>query len=168
MLATVTYPKKEGSMLLATKADKIGRGKLNGFGGKPEKGDMSIKHTASRELYEETGYGIAVHPLDLETCARVQFYFFDSETPQFEVVFIIATKFAGEAKSTKEMIDPTWYPLSEIESLYEKMLPADGEILSRILKGEKFIGHVRFNEDMSACTEMQFETVYDTSQILTE
>ena len=166
MKATVTYPINADSILLGRKMFKIGAGMLNGFGGKPEEDDISLWHTASRELYEETGYGIAVHPLDLKVYARINFYLFNSKEPEFEVVFFLAPKFAGEAKSTKEMTDPSWYKIADLETLYDDMLPADKEILSRMMRGEKFIGHVRFSEDQKSCTELEFNSVNDESQIL--
>ncbi|MDQ5949693.1 MAG: 8-oxo-dGTP diphosphatase [Patescibacteria group bacterium] len=166
MIATVTYPIKEDSILLGRKMNKVGAGMLNGFGGKPEEGDISLLHTASRELYEETGFGIAVHPLDLKVYARIKFYFYNSENPEWEVVFFLAPKFTGEAKSTTEMSDPTWYKISELETLYDEMLPADKKILTRIIRGEKFVGHVRFSEDKKSCTELEFNSVNNESQIL--
>ncbi len=166
MIATVTYPINGDSILLGRKMNKVGAGMLNGFGGKPEEGDISILHTAARELYEETGYGVAVHLLDLKVFARIKFYFHNSEEPEWEVVFFLAPTFKGEAKETKEMSDPTWYKIADLEALYADMLPADKEILTRILRGEKFVGHVRFSEDKKSCSELEFNSVNDESQIL--
>lgn len=166
MLATVTYPIRKDSILLGRKMNKVGAGMLNGFGGKPEEGDISLFHTASRELYEETGYGIAAHPLDLRVYARIKFYFYNSENPEWEVVFFLAPKFVGEAKSTTEMSDPVWCKISELETLYDEMLPADRQILTLLMRGEKFVGHVRFSADKKTCTKLQFDLVNDESQIL--
>ena len=70
MKATVILIMKEGKVLLARKVKKIGAGMWNGYGGKSEPSDQSLRHTACRELYEESGMGIIVEPEDLVEVAN--------------------------------------------------------------------------------------------------
>ncbi len=53
--ATVILLVREGEILLARKLKKIGAGKWNGYGGKPEPGDATLEETAVREMKEEGG-----------------------------------------------------------------------------------------------------------------
>jgi hypothetical protein len=81
------------------------------------------------------------------------------------VVFIYTTtQFSGEAQKTAEMDTPTWFPFDTIP--YDNMVPADRDFLPKILRGEIFTAHVRFNEDMSAFTELEY-TVADKNSLET-
>ncbi len=156
MKATVVFLLREGKILLARKMKKIGAGKRNGYGGRSEPTDQSIRHTACRELFEESGEGVVVMPENLICESLVDFYFFDNYTdePNWSVMFYLAEKFNSEAKSTDEMSDPQWFDIGAIP--YEEMLPADKTILEKLLAGTPFTGYVRFNEKMTALVEAKF------------
>jgi len=159
MKATLTFvidPHNDSRVLLAIKQKKIGEGKWNGYGGKPEPQDLSLCHTAVRELFEESGEGIVVDPQDLDPCAIIDFYFQDNTTkePNWSVVIYTTTKFSGTASSTDEAKDPTWFLQHEID--YNNMLPADRQFIPKVLAGEVFTGIVRFNHDKSGVEFSQY------------
>lgn len=156
MKATVVFLIRAGKILLGRKMKKVGAGKRNGYGGRAEPSDISIRHTACRELFEESGEGVVVEPENLVCESLVDFYFFDNHTtePNWSVMFYIAEKFSGEATGTDEMSDPRWFPLDKIP--FDEMLPADKIILEKLLAGKPFTGRVRFNEKMTELIEAKF------------
>lgn len=157
MKATLVYPLKANYILMATKLKKVGRGKLNGFGGKPEPKDISIHHTAAREFMEEAGSEINTKSENLVKRAEIDFYNFDNKTnePNWSVVIFIVRDFTGLAKTTLEMEKPLYYDINDLP--FEEMLPADREFLPRVLSdGPTFRGTVRFNTDMTAVIESSY------------
>lgn len=157
MKATLTFIINDNKILLAQKKKKIGAGKWNGYGGKPEPSDTTIRDTACRELYEESGKGIVVALEDLVPCAVIDFFFFsnDSLVPDWSVIVYIAKIFSGTASETDEAGEPRWFPFDQIP--YAEMMPGDELFLSKMLKGESFFGTIRFNEEKTAVIGSSFE-----------
>lgn len=157
MKATLTFPIRDNKIVLAIKQKKVGAGKWNGFGGKPEPDDTGIRHTAARELFEESGRGIKAEESDLQPKALIDFYFYDNTTnePNWSVMIYIAEIFSGKASDTDEMKNATPFPFDKIP--YGDMLPADRDFLPKILAGETFRGKVRFNETMTEFIELEYE-----------
>lgn len=158
MKATLVFPIKNNEILLAKKMKKIGAGKWNGFGGKPEPLDTSIRHTACRELFEESGYGIVTTPENLIPKAVIDFFFFDnfSDEPNWSVAIYVVFDFSGTATGTEEMQNPTWFNLDSIP--YNEMLPADRDFLPRVISSETtFTGKVRFNTEMNQVIESEYK-----------
>lgn len=153
MKATVVLPMRDDQVLMGKKTKKVGVGMWNGFGGKQEAEDMSMEHTAVRELYEETGSGIVGEMGDLELCAVVDF---DNggHGVNFEVYFYILKKFTGEYRDTDEMIDISWHDKNNID--YDNMLPADRQLFEKIFAGEKFSAKVTFSQDMKKVESIKF------------
>jgi len=156
MKATLIFPIKNNQILLAKKMKKVGAGKWNGFGGKPKLEDFSIRHTACRELFEESGFGIQTTPEKLIARAVINFYFFNNETdePNWSVAIYLVKDFTGEAKDTEEMQTPTWFSIESIP--YHEMLPADKDFLPKLFGEKTFIGKVRFNQDMTKVIESDY------------
>ena len=157
MKATLVYPLKANYTLMATKLKKVGRDKLNGFGGKPKPKDISIRHTATREFMEEAGSEINTKPENLVIRAEIDFYNFDNKTnePNWSVVIFTVRDFTGLAETTLEMEKPLYYDINDLP--FEDMMPADCEFLPRVLSnGPTFRGTVRFNADMTAVTESSY------------
>ncbi len=146
MKATVVLIIKNSKILLALKGRKIGKGKWNGYGGKQKEIDATIRDTAVRELFEESGKGISVRKEDLIPCALIDFFLFknDSTIADFSVVFYTAETFTGTAVTTAEMRKPTWFPVNELPN---NMRPADHTFFSKIIAGETFKGTVRFTKN---------------------
>jgi 8-oxo-dGTP diphosphatase len=159
MKATLVFPIKNNRILLARKMKKVGAGKWNGFGGKPEQQDVTIRDTACRELFEETGEGIKTIPENLIPKAIIDFFFFDniSDEANFSVAIYLIEKFEGEAYGTPEMQTPTWFPVSLIP--YDEMLPADKDFVPKLFGTETFYGRVRFSEDMSQVLESDYKVM---------
>ena len=170
MKATVVFLIKDNKILLARKMKKIGAGLWNGYGGKPEPKDISIRHTACRELYEESGMGIITEPDHLIEVADIDFYKNKASIADFSVVFYISYLWSGEAGDTEEMKDPTWFTLDDIP--YGEMLPADRDFMPKILdkiintdsldknkeiKNNTIIkGKVNFSEDMKSVLRSEY------------
>ena len=173
MKATVILIMKEGKVLLARKVKKIGTGMWNGYGGKSEPSDESLRHTACRELYEESGMGIIVEPEDLTEVANIDFYYGENSIDRykaqndanFSVTFYIAYKWSGEASSTDEMTDPTWFALDDIP--YDEMLPADRDFMPVIISNIRQVntdnletpitnGRVLFSLDMKSVVKSEY------------
>lgn len=151
--ATVVFLVRNGQILLAVKKKKVGKGRLNGFGGKPKVGE-SLRACAKRELFEETGEGIVVEEIDLKPRARIKFFNQENnlDIPDMDVVFYIANEFSGETKETEEMGLPEEYPVDAIP--FNQMMAADKYFIPNILRGECLTGTVNFTKGfgISSCT----------------
>ena len=173
MKATVVFLIQDNKILLARKVKKIGAGMWNGYGGKPEPKDISIKHTACREPYEESGMGIVTEPSQLIEVANIDFYYGENSHSRYEarndvnfsVTFYVAYAWRGEAISTDEMTDPTWFSLNDIP--YNEMLPADRDFIPEIISNIKQAnmkhagipitnGRVIFSADMKSVAKSEY------------
>ncbi|MDQ5957038.1 MAG: 8-oxo-dGTP diphosphatase [Patescibacteria group bacterium] len=159
MKATLVFPVKNNQILLARKMKKVGAGKWNGFGGKSEPEDETVRDTACRELYEETGEGIKTKREDLIPKAVIDFYFFknNSKEPDFSVAIYFTENFEGEAVGTDEMQDPTWFSFKDVP--YQEMLPADRDFIPKLFGDKTFRGKVRFTEGMNDVLDSNYEEV---------
>ncbi len=133
--ATVCFLKRGKEILLAVKGKHIGEGCWNGYGGGIEEGEGK-KEAAVRELKEETN-GVIALPGDLEKIAEIDFHNTKSDGRNFvcKVHFYITDKWQGEAKETDEMLNPTWFDISNLP--LEKMMPADKKWLPIAMSGRK-------------------------------
>jgi 8-oxo-dGTP diphosphatase len=132
--ATVCFLKRENQILLAYKTDKIGKDRLNGYGGGIEDGE-NAKMAAVRELEEEAS--VVALPENLEKIAVVDFHNTKSDGNTFvcRVHGYLVHKWSGEPKDTDTMINPTWFDIKNIP--YGQMMPADVDFLPYALKGKK-------------------------------
>lgn len=142
--ATVVYLVKEGSVCLAQKKQAIhtkdgkelDTSKLtwNGYGGKREKEDESIEHTAVRELFDEAG--VKAHVEDLLPRGKLRFFWPGNETEgaNMDVYFYFLEKWEGEPQETNEMGEPLFFKFSDIP--YEDMMPNDKTFLPKMINGE--------------------------------
>lgn len=134
--ATLCFLVKEGKVLLAMKADKIGKGCWNGYGGGINNGE-SPNQSAIRELEEEADVVASVE--DMERVAIVDFHNTKSDGRQFvcRVHVYLVRKWSGEPQETEEMLTPTWF---EIDNLpFNQMMPADRVWLPYVLNGKKIM-----------------------------
>lgn len=131
----------------------FGAGKLNGAGGKVEKGE-SITDALIRETKEE----INVSLKEFEKVAVINFYFknnpIDKDFNQRAHVFI-AYKWEGEPSESEEMA-PQWMDIKELP--LEKMWSDDKYWLTAIISGKKLIASFLFNDE-NGIAEMDIKEV---------
>jgi len=134
--------KKTGKVLIAMKKRGFGAGKLNGVGGKVEKGE-SIEDALIRETKEEINVDIK----EFEKVAVINFYFknnpIDKDFNQKAHVFI-AYKWEGEPTESEEMA-PQWINVDALP--LEKMWSDDRYWLPDILSGKKLIAWFLFDDE---------------------
>jgi 8-oxo-dGTP pyrophosphatase MutT (NUDIX family) len=117
---------------------------FNGYGGKREEEDVSIRDTATRELFDESG--VVASPRNLIPAGNIRFYWPDnsSDKPNMDVFFFFLATFEGDPKETNEMGSPEFFEINKIP--FEQMLPADRIFLPKMLVGEKVVADVFFGK----------------------
>lgn len=125
---------KDGQVLLAKKKQKIGMGKLNGYGGGIEPGE-SPRQAAVRELGEESG-GVMVEAEDLILAAIVDFLNHKTDGAAFTCRMRVytAAEWRGIPRETEEMGKPQWFDFNAIP--FGELLPADADWLPKVLSRE--------------------------------
>lgn len=156
-LATVVYLIKGNTIALARKKTNIHKddGSVfaetadlwNGYGGKRDMDDASVRDTATRELEEESG--IIASPHNLVPVGNIHFFWTgnESETPDMDVYFFFLATWQGEPRETAEMGKPEFFPVDKVP--YEKMLPGDKIFLPKMLQGEVVVADIRFGQKHS-------------------
>jgi 8-oxo-dGTP diphosphatase len=143
--ATLMFIVTDGKVLLIEKLTGIGKGKVNGPGGKIDPGETA-EQAVIRECQEE------LHITPLDGMKMGELCFSMTDIPDIHCHVYIATKFSGEPKATREAI-PLWRAISEIP--YEMMWEDDRYWLPKMLDGEKFFG--RFDFEGEKITWMQVD-----------
>lgn len=115
----------DGKILLGYKKRGFGKGKYNGFGGKPLENETLLA-AAIREAREESGLAV----IDCYKAGIIDFG--DSYLLRMHVY--VAVKWSGSVLETEEM-RPSWFPLGDIP--YEKMWKDDRYWLPLVLQGKK-------------------------------
>lgn len=136
-LATLVFVIRGDQILLIRKKRGLGKGKVNGPGGKLDPGE-NAQQCATRECHEELG--ITVH--ELECMGEHKFQFVDGYSIHCWV-FKTST-FDGEAIETDEAT-PLWTNISEIP--YEEMWEDDRIWLPMVIAGESFTARWIFDDD---------------------
>ena len=135
--ATLVFVIEDGKILLIDKKTGLGKGKINGPGGKVEKGEAP-EACAIRECQEELSITVS----DLQYCGQHRFQFVDGYSIH---VWVYKTeKFDGTPTESVEA-KPLWVSLDEIP--YEQMWEDDRIWLPMLLRGEKFQGRWIFDGD---------------------
>lgn len=134
-VATLLFVIVEENILLIRKKRGLGAGKINGPGGRIEKGESPME-CAIRETQEE----LCITPLKVE--ARGQLFFYASDAiPHIHGYIFTAAGFEGEPRETDEAI-PLWTPLSEIP--YDEMWEDDKLWLPEVISGNSVNGWFTF------------------------
>lgn len=135
--ATLVFVIREGQILLINKKTGLGKGKVNGPGGKVEKGE-SPEACAIRECQEELGITVS----NLQYSGQHRFQFVDGYSI---LVWVYRTdEFEGIPTETVEAA-PLWVSLDDIP--YDQMWEDDRIWLPMLLRGELFQGRWIFNGD---------------------
>ena len=146
--ATLVFVIRDGKILLIDKKTGLGKGKVNGPGGKVEKGE-SPEACAIRECEEELGITVS----RLQYCGQHRFQFVDGLT--IHVWVYKTTEFEGIPTESAEA-RPLWVALDKIP--YDKMWEDDGIWLPMLLRGERFQGRWIFDGDRMLDYELLPET----------
>lgn len=148
--ATLVFVIRDGKILLIHKKTGLGKGKINGPGGKVEPGE-SPADGAARECHEELGIRVT----NLQYCGQHRFQFVDGYS--IHVWVYRTSDFTGVATETVEA-KPLWVSLDEIP--YERMWEDDKIWLPMVLRGERFSGRWIFDNDRM----LDYELLSDTSE----
>ena len=152
--ATLVFVIRDGKILLIDKKTGLGKGKVNGPGGKVEKGE-SPEACAVRECHEELGIAVS----NLQYCGQHRFQFVDGLT--IHVWVYKTTEFEGIPTESIEA-RPLWVSVDEIP--YAQMWEDDGIWLPMLLRGELFQGRWIFDGDRmldyELLPEMDQERIY--------
>ncbi len=132
--ANLCFVIRDGRILLIRKKRGLGAGKINGPGGRLEKGETALA-SAIRETQEEIG----VTPLELVESGELFFQFLDGY--KLHVAVFRAGNCVGELIETDEAT-PIWTDLSKIP--YEEMWQDDPHWLPLVISGRKFSGFFVF------------------------
>ena len=135
--ATLVFVIRDGRILLIDKKTGLGKGKVNGPGGKVEKGE-SPEQCAVRECQEELSISVS----DLQYCGQHRFQFVDGYS--IHVWVYRTSEYSGEPTESVEA-KPLWVDVDKIP--YEKMWEDDRIWLPLLLSGEKFMGRWIFDGD---------------------
>jgi 8-oxo-dGTP diphosphatase len=136
--ATLVFVIQYGKILLINKKTGLGKGKVNGPGGKVEKGEQP-EACAIRECQEELSITVS----DLQYCGQHRFQFVDGYSIH---VWVYKTdKFEGIPTESIEA-KPLWVSLDEIP--YEQMWEDDRIWLPMLLRNERFQGRWIFDGDL--------------------
>jgi len=135
--ATLMFIVQDGEILLIDKLTGIGKGKVNGPGGKIEPGE-SAEEAVIRECQEE------LHITPLDPVKMGELCFSMTDIPDIHCHVFMAAQFTGDPQSTREA-NPLWKKVSDIP--YEKMWEDDRYWLPMMLDGQEFFGRFDFTEE---------------------
>lgn len=135
--AALCFVVKEGRILLIHKKRGLGKGKVNGPGGRIEKGE-SARQAAVRETREEVGLTAA----GLTERGEVRFQFVDGYA--LHVTVYTAQDAEGTLTRTEEA-DPFWVDVALIP--YDDMWADDRHWLPWMLEGRPFTGRFHYDGD---------------------
>ena len=134
MPATLMFIVREGKVLLIEKLRGIGKGKINGPGGKIDPGETPSQCVV-RECQEE------LHITPKGAIKMGELWFAMSDMEDIHCHVFMASEFDGAPTATDEAI-PVWTNLDKIP--WERMWEDDPHWLPRMLEGEKFLGRFVF------------------------
>jgi len=136
-IATLLFVIRDGYILLIHKKRGLGKGKINGPGGRLEPGETPLE-AAIREVEEE----LLTTPITPEHRGILRFQFADGYSLQAHV---FTSPDCDRPPSETDEALPEWFPLDNIP--YERMWADDILWLPRMLNGESFTGDFLFDGD---------------------
>jgi 8-oxo-dGTP diphosphatase len=143
--ATLVFVVRAGEILLIRKKRGLGAGKVNGPGGKLERGESALE-CAIREVEEELG----VTPIGVEVAGELHFQFVDGYA--IAVTVFRADDCIGEACETEEAV-PLWTEVDRIP--YEDMWEDDRIWLPLLLERVRFEGRFVFDDDRMLASALE-------------
>jgi 8-oxo-dGTP diphosphatase len=142
---TLCFVIQDGEILLIEKKRGLGAGKVNGPGGRIEKGETA-EQAAIRETQEEVG----ITPTGVQWAGELRFQFRDGYSLYCTVYR--ASGWEGELMETAEA-KPFWVRKDQIP--YDRMWADDEQWMPRLLSGEKFRGWFEFDGDRMEWSKME-------------
>jgi 8-oxo-dGTP diphosphatase len=146
--ATLCFLRQGSRVLMIRKKRGLGAGKINGVGGRLEKGETSLAGVV-REAQEELG----ITPLDAVPVGKLHFQFLDGYS-LFCTVFV-AARFDGIPVETEEAA-PVWFDIGQLP--FEEMWEDDELWLLGALDGKCFRGFFVFDGEKMVGQELEWET----------
>ncbi|WP_227021250.1 8-oxo-dGTP diphosphatase [Oceaniferula marina] len=147
MPATLMFVVQEGKVLLIEKLRGIGKGKVNGPGGKIDPGETP-EQCVVRECQEE------LHITPLDPVKMGELCFAMSDIPDIHCHVFMATRYEGVPTATEEAI-PLWTDLDQIP--YDRMWEDDRCWLAGMLAGRKFFGRFIFEGETMLWHELDWQ-----------
>ena len=142
--ATLVFVFRDDEILLINKKTGLGKGKVNGPGGKVEPGETP-EAGAARECHEELDIRVS----KLEYCGEHRFQFVDGYSIH---VWVYRTRdFEGVPTESREA-SPLWTRIDQIP--FEKMWEDDKYWLPMVIRGERFQARWIFDGDRMADHEI--------------
>jgi len=135
--ATLLFVIRDGQVLLIHKKRGLGKGKINGPGGRIDPGETP-EQAAVRECQEE----LCITPKNVEYCGRHKFQFVDGYS--IHVWVYRAGEYDGTPTETDEAI-PLWFELDQVP--YEKMWEDDKFWLPLVFDRQQFSTRWIFDDD---------------------
>jgi 8-oxo-dGTP diphosphatase len=135
--ANLCFVIQDGQILLIRKKRGLGAGKMNGPGGRLEKGETALQ-SAIRETQEEVG----VTPTGLELAGELFFQFLDGY--KLHVTVFSAAGCEGDLIETDEAA-PIWTDISSIP--YHEMWQDDPYWLPLVMEHKRFRGYFTFDKE---------------------
>lgn len=145
--ATLMFIVQEEQVLLIEKLTGIGKGKINGPGGKIDPGETP-EQAIIRECQEE----LLITPHAPRK--RGELWFAMSDIPDIHCHVFMADSFEGTPTATREA-NPFWQDIKSIP--YEKMWADDRYWLPQMLAGSAFNGRFIFKEETILWDEVFFD-----------
>ena len=142
---TLCFVIQDGQILLIEKKRGLGAGKVNGPGGRLEKGETA-EQAAIRETQEEVG----ITPTGVQWVGELRFQFRDGYSLHCTVYR--ASGWEGELMETAEA-KPFWVRTDQIP--YDRMWADDEQWMPRLLAGEKFRGWFEFDGERMEWSKME-------------
>jgi len=135
--ANLCFVLRGGRVLLIRKKRGLGAGKINGPGGRQEKGETPVQAVV-RETREELG----VTPLEPEAVGELSFQFMDGY--KLHVTVFAARGCEGEPVETDEAV-PLWTDIADLP--YAEMWQDDPYWLPLLIARRRFRGFFVFDGD---------------------
>lgn len=142
---TLCFVIQDGQILLIEKKRGLGAGKVNGPGGRLEKGETA-EQAAIRETQEEVG----ITPTGVQWAGELRFQFRDGYSLHCTVYR--ASGWEGDLMETAEA-KPFWVRTDQIS--YDRMWADDEQWMPRLLAGEKFRGWFEFDGERMEWSKME-------------
>jgi 8-oxo-dGTP pyrophosphatase MutT (NUDIX family) len=159
-MGTLIYVFNNNKILLGSKKYGNAKGKLNGYGGKIETTDDSVKEAALRELKEETG--LKVKRVEIHAVLNMKW----GEDNNAKIFVFKAYELKNSPQEGKEMTI-NWFDINSVPK--ERMWESDKYWFDLVLQDRKFIAKLIFDDtDSNLLKRISVEFVGDNEELLKE